>query len=563
MWIASASLSYAAGGNRLDGCAELDQTQSAGGQPEDTRSLKLGRAAGVDRTFEVNYDFYGIPDRMVVVYNGSGDKKETLDTGLKSNQGTLKFTIPAGSTPLVQITMNPGNGLSGTAWVYTPTETTENAGTEITLGSHTWPDAQGWRNTIGGNQSAEQNPVTLNPPPKDATSANNFYRKDFYFEVPANTTCLRVSAVGTGPGGGNQQNGSNPASIIVSKHCPPVGFLPTTESEVLTNSEWRNTIIKLPENADGNLAGKWFVTVFKRSTAKSPSSGGILRIDCLKGGNWRKAEFAEKGSFERQRVAAGIEGGALPISGRLLLLSHGRVDTPLGNMNALGVVLNNKWSRVAYHVNWSEGSYWNGRDVSSTSLIGSRFVEPAAKVLAPLVKANAVDFLGHSWGTYMGNELARINGRFKRFFALDPAYGLPLSSYNRTVNFTQRAEYSMAIYGDGLFGSPELSATADDSLILNSPTLTGPGTRHALPVFVMTNFASGMGIGAKQVEFALGASEAITGNRPWKNVRNFGKDRFQVEIDTNATGVVSKMTYYVERKGLAGFFFDKKIEITK
>lgn len=558
VWIGYGGLVHAAGHGELDGCAELDETQSAGGQPEETRNLKLGRSVGIDRTFEIHYDFYGIPDRMVVVYNGSGDKKQTLDTGLVSNQGTLKFTIPSGSTPLVRITMNPGSGLSGTAWVYTPTETTENTATEIALGSHNWPDGQGWRNTLGGNQSAETF-VQLDPPPKDATSDNNFYRRSFYFEVPAGTTCLRVSAVGTQPGDGNKQNGGNPASIIVSKHCPPVGFLSSNGSPALTNSEWRNTIVRFQEQAEGGLPGRWFVTVFKRPTAKKPASGGRLRIDCLQGGKWKVAEVAD--NLERQRIAVGIEGGQLPTSGRLLLLSHGRVDSPLGSMRQLGEALSNRWAgRTPYHVNWSEGSHWNGGNLSS--LIGSRFIVPAAAQLAPLINGATVDYFGHSWGTYMGNELARRNGRFERFFALDPAYGLSLSEYNRVVNFSLRGKYSMAIYGDGLYGSSDLAATAHDSLILDPPFSSGRAARHTEPVLVMTNFANRVGIGAKQMAFVLGGSGVNLSQRPWKNVRNFDDD-FHVEIETNGTGVVSTFSYYVERKGLAGVFFDKKIEITE
>ncbi len=558
VWLDCSGIANASGHVGGDGCAELDETQSAGGEPEETRSLKLGRAVGVDRSFEIHYDFYSIRDRMVVTYNGSGNKPQTLDTGLVNGVGTLTFTIPAGSTPLVQITMNPGNGLSGTAWIYTPTETTENEATEITLGTHSWPDEQGWRNTLGGNSSAEQS-VQLDPPPKDATPDNNFYRKTFSFEVPAGTTCLRVSAVGTQPGAGNKQNGDNPASIIVSKHCPPVGFLSSSSSPALANSEWRNTIVRLPEQAEGDLSGEWFVTVFKRPSARKPSSGGLLRIDCLQGGKWKVAEVAD--GTERQRIAVGIEGGSLPPSGRLLLLSHGRVDSPLGAMRGLGEALQNRWGgRTPYHVNWSEGSYWNGS--STKSLIGSRFVSPAAAQIAVLIKGATVDYFGHSWGTYMGNELARLNGPFARFFALDPAYGLSLSEYNHPVNFSQRANYSMAIYGDGLYGSAELAATARDSIILDPPLFTGPGTRHTEPILVMANFVRNAGIGAKQMEFALGDSGVNLSQRPWKNVRKF-EDDFQVKIKTDGTGVVSKFSYYIEQKGSGGTVVDKKIDITK
>ena len=559
------------GYNGAVGCIELDETQTAGGQPENKRLLNLGQAVTIDRTFEVNYDFYSIPDRMKIVFNGANNTKKTITTGLVSGAAKLTFTIPAGSTPYVEITMNEGSGLSGTAWVYTPKETTAQVGELVNLAPGTC--IEGWRNTLGGNIHGEKAGIVLDKPDKSATGANKVYHKTYYFTVPANTQCLRVSAVGVNPDDSNVQNGADPASLIVSRHCPPTGFTSTTETPALLNAKWRNTII-IPNPTDPGKSELYYAVLFKKPDAANPVSGGVLRVDCLQGGIWKQADVAYDSFFthERERIAAGIESDTLtpvklPTSGRVLLLSHGRTDSPLGNMQALGAAVGKQWGATPYHINWSEGSYWNGNSILVNSseagpLVGSRFIGPSVGVLAPSLKGLTVDFFGHSWGTYIGNELALTNGLFQRFFALDPANNRTGAgfftglSYSRPINFAQRAAYSMAIFGNGSFGSLDLTTTAHDSLILIPANDDSQGNalspnpvnlkRHSEPVFVMKNFIQATGIGSTEASFALVANNAQTSLRPWKNnLRLF--NGCQVQLNTDGAGnlvKVTKLRYY-------------------
>ena len=571
------------GFNGALGCIALDQAQSSGGEPEYRRLLSLGKAAGFERTFEISYQFYSVPDRMVVNYNGANDVKETKTTGEVSGSGVVKFTIPSGSTPFVEITMNAGGGNSGTVWNFVPRETTPTVGTEIKLSAQ--PCAEGWRNTLGGNLCADASGIVLDPPPASSSSTDKCNRKLFYVDVPAGTTALRVSAVGANPSDDNKQNGTDPASIILSKSCPASSCTFDKQTPGIANTTARNTLV-VTSSAREPVSGKWYITVFKRPSARNPLQGGTLRVDCLQGGVWKQADYrAGTFRFERERIAVGIEGGTLPQSGRLLLLSHGRTDSPLGEMKGLGQAVSAKWGRTAYHINWSEGSYWNGGGISS--LIGSRFIKPGMAQLEPLLRGFQIDFFGHSWGTYVGNEVATVRGNFERFFALDPANneagtGFLLEYDTGSISFSSRAGYSMAVFGGGRFGSSALAEDAHDSIVLAPSNDNGQGcatspnpvnlARHTEPILVMKGFVNGTVIGSSHVAFALGAGGAVTASRPWKDVRNyewedcdtsyFGDDDFHVRCDTNGAGVISSMKYYVPGTGVSGFFFDKEVTVT-
>jgi hypothetical protein len=88
-----------------------DQEQVAGGQAGDSRIIQLTDSQG---EVQINYEMYGIPDRLQVIYDG----KSIVDTGPVSNSGQTRVKIQ-GETGQVRVilTGNPDN--SGTQWKYT------------------------------------------------------------------------------------------------------------------------------------------------------------------------------------------------------------------------------------------------------------------------------------------------------------------------------------------------------------------------------------------------------------------------------------------------------------
>ncbi|MBI4326068.1 MAG: hypothetical protein HY674_12490 [Chloroflexi bacterium] len=86
----------------------IDQS-AAGGQAEERFPVDTGSNQG---TVTINYDFLTIPDTLRVYYEGA----LIYDTGLVNGQGTLNVNYGPGTDTVVEIVMNEGSGLFGTAW---------------------------------------------------------------------------------------------------------------------------------------------------------------------------------------------------------------------------------------------------------------------------------------------------------------------------------------------------------------------------------------------------------------------------------------------------------------
>jgi subtilisin-like proprotein convertase family protein len=91
---------------------------STGGPDAVTNTIDTGLTSG---TIQIDYDFYTIPDRMTVYYEGN----VIWDSGMISGAGTQTITFGPGASTVVTIIMNQGgNGNQSTRWTYTVTSTT-------------------------------------------------------------------------------------------------------------------------------------------------------------------------------------------------------------------------------------------------------------------------------------------------------------------------------------------------------------------------------------------------------------------------------------------------------
>jgi hypothetical protein len=91
-----------------------NQQNVAGGDEPDSRTIQLGRRSG---TFQFQYDTAGIPDRLLVSYEG----RQIFDSTCVGTDGTRTHTITysgTASTVTVQVIPNCAGDTSGTFWTY-------------------------------------------------------------------------------------------------------------------------------------------------------------------------------------------------------------------------------------------------------------------------------------------------------------------------------------------------------------------------------------------------------------------------------------------------------------
>jgi len=117
---------------------------------------------------------------------------------------------------------------------------------------------------------------------------------------------------------------------------------------------------------------------------------------------------------------------------------------------------------------------------------GENFIKPVASWAASVLSGYGVsgaelNLVGHSWGAYVGAELAErmpaspgtTAGQVNSIIAVDPAVDYPGGSYNPLargeVNFARNSKYSWAFYAvRGTFGSATTAATADEAFLVTA-----------------------------------------------------------------------------------------------
>jgi pimeloyl-ACP methyl ester carboxylesterase len=271
-----------------------------------------------------------------------------------------------------------------------------------------------------------------------------------------------------------------------------------------------------PVTGSGDVAGstgKYTLTVTPLIQNKPPRAGS----NRIEGGLMLAnpgAHVPEIGVF-LERIETGGLGDGTILGGRTTwVLIHGRNDnsgsfaslaSTIDRFNANDQVLVLDWRAGAGDNHIFDGQGLGLDGVTWGPLVGQW---AAAALLKLGVQPKQVNVVGHSWGTYVGFELAKALKGVNRFVALDPAR--TATQYDvESVRFDQYASRSWAFYGNGLYGSPILAATATEEFFLKyADGAPSHMTAHWAPVrlferLIQDQLPGGTSWGPKEVPFGL------------------------------------------------------------
>jgi pimeloyl-ACP methyl ester carboxylesterase len=218
-------------------------------------------------------------------------------------------------------------------------------------------------------------------------------------------------------------------------------------------------------------------TVYFKIKLGSGSFGGVF-------GSGAPGPLMLSARFKSARLC---KGDGLPVrqldsSFDLWVISHGKSDgedsfRPMNRIVGSGGTRR----RQVVSLDWASGAKGEVSDLTN----GRYFINlggALGKLLRSKIHPSKINWVGHSWGTYVGCETARSLSEVKRFIALDPAL-LALYYDNKRINFRRFSKTSTGVKGGGdvmLLGSKKLANTCDYSIMLLAGW-KGPGFYHSLP----------------------------------------------------------------------------------
>lgn len=165
------------------------------------------------------------------------------------------------------------------------------------------------------------------------------------------------------------------------------------------------------------------------------------------------------------------------------IVIHGRADSK-ESFRDLAKTIEEQTGDQVLLLDWSQGAGDNTK--KGQQLDGAEWIPEVGIWLSEYLKQKGISsdqtyLVGHSWGSYVAYQSGADMGDVQGIIALDPArtgVGYDVGS----INFASVSDLSWAFYGTGLFGSPELSATADESFTLDLTTSPDPFSRHSYVV---------------------------------------------------------------------------------
>jgi len=171
-------------------------------------------------------------------------------------------------------------------------------------------------------------------------------------------------------------------------------------------------------------------------------------------------------------------GGSLLPGTKTWLVVHGRNASPTSEYvrdlgDALATQTYNGRGQLAY-LDWST----TAASIVPVALYRNRF-DRVGQAASTILKGNhsisgdLLDIAGHSWGTYVGNEVAR-KIKVNRFVALDPANSVSDMTSFKDIDFKKHSKVAWAFLGRGNFtgsayGSQTYAERADASFVLTFP----------------------------------------------------------------------------------------------
>ncbi len=482
------------------GLEQLGKKILSAGYPRQTGIWKFGRSLGYERRYVIAWDFYESPKSLTLEWTGVRGVKMKVSLPPRNGRGSRIVTLPANAKDHTLRVVIEGDASAG--WEYELTEHPRDGQPLVNLSPYPVNGSEAHRAIFGASPNSTGNlyaDVMARLRSPNGTGSDGEFVAFYDVQVPPGTRAFRVT--------------SEPSVWLVVKRIDTNGSLLPSASASTTKFSYTTSVPNVVSWEDPE-----FTHGLYRITASSLKSGTYpLKFDCFQQGHWLPAGFPTKRGAqarESENILVGIEskGGAdLQLrAGRLALISHGRTDSPKGKV-ALGDAAGARWETTPYFINWSQGSYWNttGSLLGDVFLDGSRFIGPTAEAIGGLLKERGVlpgkvDFIGHSWGTFVGWQLAKNSGelsgqKFHRFFALDPAripprkpeaVNLKFQFWDALkLDFRNVATHSMTIHGkiDSLktYGDRRLAQRADHKVFLFSTDSADEHNLHTQPVKVM------------------------------------------------------------------------------
>ena len=167
----------------------------------------------------------------------------------------------------------------------------------------------------------------------------------------------------------------------------------------------------------------------------------------------------------------------------LWIISHGKSDGE-DSFRDMNWIVNHgaRGGRQVVSLDWASGAKGEVSDLTN----GRYFINlgrALGKMLGTKSESSKINWVGHSWGTYVGCETARSLTKIKRFTALDPAL-LAFYYDNKRVNFKKYSSISTGIKGGGItgvLGNEKLTQTCNYSIRLWTIGWKAPVFYHRLP----------------------------------------------------------------------------------
>ncbi len=236
------------------------------------------------------------------------------------------------------------------------------------------------------------------------------------------------------------------------------------------------------------------------------------------------------------------------------IVTHGRLDharTP--EIVALADTVASQTGFQVLTLDWSAAAA--GTFGIATSF-GEGWIEPVGLWAASALSAagfagSRLNLIGHSWGSYVSDELAEAMGSVHTIVGLDPAANTVGSEYNVNdpgeINFAAHSDRSWAFHSSFDLGNEVTPTTADESFVVNigSTPWTNHGNVRNLFSYMLSHQSGG-------VSRSFLISRLINGGLgPWKlnQYGYFGGSggEYEAVIDAASDHVTPYSVTYVDR----------------
>lgn len=207
---------------------------------------------------------------------------------------------------------------------------------------------------------------------------------------------------------------------------------------------------------------------------------------------------------------------------RTWVLVHGRLNGP-GDMYSVAAAIRERLpSDQILMLNWEDAARVTAGYVAFSN--GEQWIEPVGRWVAGMLRhqgfaGTTLNLVGHSWGSYVADEMAEAMGRVNLTIALDPAANTIGSAFNPndagTIDFGKHARHSVAFHSSRGLGNEETPGTAREAFVVAFVPVSGVVTEPNRHRWVRDLFAALVrGTGGVSTLFAL--ERLIAGEAgPW------------------------------------------------